>query len=156
MFPAPKAIQELSTPPQTTFTLFDNPMTSDTSFAISPIIYVEGTISGNNVGGRPLASISLESLPVVMYHSVGSISEKNSSVCFAVRVSDQIGTVSRSRFPCLSMGTTPRLCPERARHSTSSCDTSGDERRVCVDSTTASHQSVGLCSCQPATGYSVS
>ena len=54
-------MQELSTPPQATFTFRGNPRTAAASSVKVPRISVDGTISGNSDRGNPVSSINSSS-----------------------------------------------------------------------------------------------
>ena len=55
---APSAMQELSTPPQATFTLRGRPRASAAGALSVPMICVDGTIVGKRERGSPLAAMN--------------------------------------------------------------------------------------------------
>ena len=60
---APRAMQELSTPPQATWTSRGRPRASAAAAVRFPMIRVDGTISGKSDAERPLASTKLGVVP---------------------------------------------------------------------------------------------
>src|SRR5664279_253671 len=95
-------------------------------------------------------------LPVFKYQSASLRSAKNSFASFSARVSDHMGVCASSRLPFLSIGTTPRLCPEMARARMVFLSIPEVLRSFSVLLITDSHQSAGRCSCHPMHGYIVS